>query len=81
MGESHNFHQGGRRLGRPSWEEARQSAALLASAHREANGVVHTVTLLKDKLAVVTWDMAETKLLGLADKVVDADWWWEEAER
>jgi hypothetical protein len=46
---------------------------LLASAHREANGVVHTVTLLKDKLAVVTWDMAETKLLGLADKVVDAD--------
>jgi hypothetical protein len=60
-----------------------ESAALLASARQEAEGIVRSVALLEGELAEVhqAREMAEENSQGLSNAAVDVEWWREESER
>jgi hypothetical protein len=60
-----------------------ESVTMLASAHREAEGLVWMIALLKGELTEAhrAWELAEENSLGLSDAAVDAKQWQEESER
>jgi hypothetical protein len=60
-----------------------ESVTTLASAHREAEGLVWMIALLKGELTEAhrARELAEENSLGLSDAAADAKQWQEESER
>jgi hypothetical protein len=58
-----------------AWEV--EDAASLASARKDAEGLVRKVTLLEGKLAEARWvkEVAEEKFYSLSDVLTDGVWW------